>query len=185
MAKECIKKPPLENVCSSYSGGQCEGVGYVISWAWNLTLSGFGDRDGTFPQNINTGFLIPQYQWIKGKLGCISKPLMFESVTERFINVGYNHTVEYSDSDGNGFIRTFGIAFARSSPYFGDSSTISDLNLVGVSRVDGLPDSCGNRDHDEYDCTCSGSDETVSCDGARGKICCIPNTLVQRLCAHG
>jgi hypothetical protein len=183
MAKECTKKPDSENPCSSYSGGQCVGIGYVLRWSWDLTLRGFGSRDGTTKQEMTTGLLTPELQWIKGKLGCISKPIQFKTQTAVFEGTGYNHTVEYKNSNGETLIRTFGIVYSLTERNSDRSISISPPSLVGVSRADGLPDNCGDRDHDEYECKCANTDETISCLGAKGNICCISKAKISELCA--
>jgi hypothetical protein len=178
MAKSCKPNEEIDPECKPYSGGQCSGAPYAMRWTYDIVTTGADIGSVTDSLEILTGSgANTGYQWIRGKLGCISAPLYF--LDNKFVY----HTVKFNNGFGDNRLLVFDIAATTDTPNFGEVRNIVNVKFQGVIRMDGLPDNCGDFNPNNETCKCEDTDQEISCSGARGGICCIAKSKIAELCA--
>lgn len=114
--------PSLESDPPEFTGGQCPGVAYTVTWSITETLCSSGPVNR--PQPSQT------------VIGPVAR-----ARTE--INPGSNPTVEFRFGTAGGTLPIQGSG-SYVSPCFADVTSALDWGNFTVTRQDGLPDDCGN-----------------------------------------
>lgn len=162
----------MPKICDppQFTGGQCQGVFYNVLWRLTTREVSFGfvnGKFGAFPnglENVSTGTTN-----FRGQLIRVSPPIQLISNTVRpDPNDPYYGSFEGTILRGNGQVTQF----AR---YFESAK----LEILSVTREDGLPDNCG--DTPSLNCRCSPDSCRIDCEGEPDGFCCIDHAFTDSL----
>lgn len=162
----------MPKVCDppQFNGGQSVGVEYIISFKTQGDDCCNADRNLVVQHNlirrgkINIGIFV----------GATANPPITTPTLGTFTR--YSVFVTFQNSDGS-----FGSVIARSFNQFSVFGSSIRFFDVMITRVDGLPDTGGNRDPI---CRCEGDSTTITCANSEGGICCIENSSIRDLCSR-